>query len=386
MSHEKPTGGALFTPPIAFLSCLFMISAYFLILRYINGIGYVSNLTDHHAWGVWKVLGVLVGAALVNGGYITAFVVYILNKGQYHRFVRMAVLFSLLGYSFAGASLAYDVGRYVGLLNFFIPKYWQPNSVLFEVAICIMAYIVILAIEFLPSILEKLMPEGSSSKNLAGNIHRFLNKILFFTVAFGVLLPTMHQSGLGGLAVLFGQKLSPLWQSPFISLLYLISSIYMGLCVVVAVECWVLGEKGLKNKDHINLLGNLIKIARIVAIVYVLFRWFEVIRGGGTGKAFEFGIDAASFWLEWILILIGIYFISKKQSQTNPKMIFISAVFMLAGGLLYRINTYIIGFHPAPGVTYFPSFPELMISVGMFALQLIIFITLIKIFPVLTKE
>jgi Ni/Fe-hydrogenase subunit HybB-like protein len=205
-------------------------------------------------------------------------------------------------------------------------------------------------------------------------------------VAFGVLLPTMHQSGLGGLAVLFGQKLSPLWQTPFISLLFLISSIFMGLCIVTVVESWVVSKQTLKKGEYVSLLGSMIKMARNVAIFYVLFRWFEIIRGGGTGKAFEFGLDSFSFWMEWILILIGIFIISKKQNQTNPKMIFVSAAFMLASGLLYRINTYLVGFHSAPGVSYFPSFPEIMISVGMFALQLIIFITFIKIFPVLTKE
>lgn len=37
MGHAKPLGGKIFTPPILFLSALFLISAYFLVLRYING-------------------------------------------------------------------------------------------------------------------------------------------------------------------------------------------------------------------------------------------------------------------------------------------------------------------------------------------------------------
>ena len=91
MDHEKALGGKILTGPVAFLMLLFFICAYFLIIRYINGIGPVSNLTDTQSWGIWKVIGVLVGAALVNGGYVTALLVYIINKGQYHRFVRQAV-------------------------------------------------------------------------------------------------------------------------------------------------------------------------------------------------------------------------------------------------------------------------------------------------------
>ena len=386
MTHTtspKPVEAKIITPPILVLTVLFLISAYFLVMRYIGGIGPVSNLTHHQSWGLWKVIGVLVGAALVNGGYVTAFVVYIMNRGKYHRFVRQAVLFSLLGYGFAGLSLAYDTGRYVNLLNFFIPKYMQTNSVLFEVGVCITAYIVILFIEFLPAFLERFMPKGKDSQNWASSIHSFLNKILFLTVGMGVVLPTMHQSGLGGLAVLFGQKLSPLWYSPALSLIYVVSSIYMGFCIVTAVECWTANTYN--RKVDVKLMGTLLKMAKYVAILYLLIRWFEIIRMGGIGAAFDFGVESSFFWLEWILLIVGFYFV-RNSALTNLRSVFYGASFLLASGLLYRINTYIIGYEGAPGVTYFPSFPELMISVGMFALQMIIFITVIKLFPILEEE
>jgi Ni/Fe-hydrogenase subunit HybB-like protein len=386
MTHTtspKPVEARIITLPALVLTVLFLISAYFLVLRYIGGIGPVSNLTHNQSWGLWKVIGVLVGAALVNGGYVTAFVVYIMNRGQYHRFVRQAVLFSLLGYGFAGLSLAYDTGRYVNLLNFFIPKYMQTNSVLFEVGVCITAYIVILFIEFLPAVLEKFMPEGKDSKNWAASIHSFLNKILFLTVGMGVVLPTMHQSGLGGLAVLFGNKLSPLWYSPALSLLYVVSSIFMGFCVVVAVECWT--ASSYNRKVDAKLMGTLLKMAKYVAVLYVLIRWVEIIRMGGVGAAFDFGLEAGSFWLEWILLILGFYF-ARNSALTSLKSVFYGTSLLLASGLLYRINTYIVGFEGSPGVTYFPSFPELMISVGMFALQILVFITAIKLFPILEEE
>ncbi len=383
MDHAKPLGGKIFTPPILFLSALFLICAYFMVLRYIHGIGYVANLTDQQSWGVWKVMGVLVGAAFVNGGYVVAFFVYIMNKGAYHRFVRQAVLFSLLGYTFAATSLVYDTGRYINLLNFFIPRYMQPNSALFEVGVCITAYILILAIEFLPTFLEKFMPE-KGPQNLAGTLHNFLNKILFLTVAFGVVLPTMHQSGLGALALLFGQKLSPLWQTPLISLLYVVSSIFMGFCIVTALEC--LYASNFKKKQYVNLLGTMMKVATYVAIIYIVLRWIEIARNGAIGLAFKFDMEANFFWLEWILILIGIFYVRNQNARTSPKNLFLGASFMMASGLLYRLNTYIIGFESVPGQSYFPSFPEFMISVGMFALQFILFITIVKIFPVMEKD
>lgn len=382
MTHAKALGGKIITPPIVVLSVLFLIGVYFLVLRYVNGIGYVANVTHQQSWGMWKVVGVLVGAAFVNGGYVTAFFVYIINRGAYHRFVRQAVLFSLLGYSFAAFSLVYDTGRYVNLLNFFIPKYMQTNSVLFEVGICITAYILILGIEFLPAFLERFMP-GEGKRNVINVLHEFLNKILFLTVAFGVLLPTMHQSGLGGLALLFGYKLSPLWQTPFISLIYVISSIFMGFSIVTIIECLYADRF---KKQYTALLGTLMRAAFFVAVVYIVFRWVEIIRAGAVGKAFTLNTESVFFWLEWVLILVGLFFCRSKSVRSKPNYLFLSACLLMSGGLLYRLNTYIIGFQSVEGQFYFPSFPEVMISVGLIAFQLILFITFVKIFPVIEKE
>jgi Ni/Fe-hydrogenase subunit HybB-like protein len=119
-----------------------------------------------------------------------------------------------------------------------------------------------------------------------------------------------------------------------------------------------------------------------VAIFWIVFRFVEVIRNGGAGNLFDVGFEFFFFWAEMILVVIGMIMIRK----TNARSLFSGAVLMLTGGLLYRINTYIIGFEGAPGVTYFPTIPELMISIGMLALQIAIFITFVKLFPIISQE
>jgi Ni/Fe-hydrogenase subunit HybB-like protein len=119
-----------------------------------------------------------------------------------------------------------------------------------------------------------------------------------------------------------------------------------------------------------------------VAIFWIVFRFEEILRNGGGGLLFDFSFETGFFWLEMLLIVIGMIMLRKSSARS----IFTGASLMIAGGLLYRINTYIIGYESAPGVTYFPSAPEIMISVGMFALQFLIFITLVKIFPVISQE
>ena len=74
------------------------------------------------------------------GGYAMAILVYVINKGEYHPLVRPALLASMFGYTLAGVSVMFDIGRYWQAYNLFLPKYANPNSIMFEVALCIALY------------------------------------------------------------------------------------------------------------------------------------------------------------------------------------------------------------------------------------------------------
>ena len=103
--------------------------------------------------GLWIAFDVVTGTALACGGYAVALLVYILNKGKYHPLVRPAMLTSALGYTLAGVGVGLDVGRWWNLWR--VPLFfwhWNLNSVLLEVALCIMAYIVVLWLELAPAV------------------------------------------------------------------------------------------------------------------------------------------------------------------------------------------------------------------------------------------
>ncbi len=161
----------------------------------------------------------MIGSAFACGGFSVAMLVYIFNKGEYHPLVRPALLASLFGYTLAGAAVIFDLGRWWNVWNIFWPWSANPNSVMFEVAVCITLYIVVMWIEFSPAFLEKFGMK---------DVKRKLNKMLFFFIALGVLLPMMHQSSLGTLLVVLGPQVHPLWQTPVLPLLFLLTAIIMG--------------------------------------------------------------------------------------------------------------------------------------------------------------
>ena len=112
---------------------------------------------------------------------------------------------------------------------------WNGNSALFEVGMCIMAYVTVLYIEFLPIVTERFMDRvnlpgifASLNKPLDRLLHRLdkgLNKVMFVFIILGVVLSCLHQSSLGTLMVIAGEKMHPLWQTPVLPLLFLLSAI-----------------------------------------------------------------------------------------------------------------------------------------------------------------
>ena len=93
---------------------------------------------------------------------------------------------------------------------------WNLNSALLEVALCVMAYVVVLWIELSPAFLEKWSESKDSGLGdfAAHGRADSWTRSLIWIIALGILLPTMHQSSLGSVIMLAGPRLHPLWHTP----------------------------------------------------------------------------------------------------------------------------------------------------------------------------
>ena len=228
-TQARPVGGPLFTRSFLVLVALAALAGVTIVWRFAAGLGATTALNDGYPWGLWIAFDVVTGTALACGGYAMAILVYIFNKGKYHPLVRPAILTSALGYSIAGFSVVIDIGR--PWMAWKLPlsiNHWNLSSALLEVALCIMAYCVVLYLELMPAVLEKY-----KGHRIADKLLTIFDKVLIFIVALGMLLPTMHQSSLGSLMMLTGPRMHPLWFSPLLPLLFLIGCVMMGFAIVV---------------------------------------------------------------------------------------------------------------------------------------------------------
>jgi Ni/Fe-hydrogenase subunit HybB-like protein len=371
--HPAPLGGPLWTPLTKFLAALVAIAGVILLVRFIFGLGAVTNINDGYTWGIWVVYDVVIGSAFACGGYSVALLVYIFNKGEYHPMVRPALLASLFGYTLAGAGVLFDLGRYWNFWHIFWPGYAQPNSVMFEVAVCISAYIVVMWIEFSPAFLEKFGMKDVKKK---------LNKVLFLIIALGTVLPSMHQSSLGSLLVVFGYQVHPLWQTILLPLLYLMTAITLGFAIVIFEAC--LSSSGFKRPLEMHLLGKLSKVMLGMLIAYLVIRFADLAVRGALGSMFAFNIEALMFWVETALFVAPLVLLSNDKSRKAPDKLFIAACCLMLAGFILRINSFLVGYETGPGWHYFPSISEIMVSIGMIALEILGYIILVRYLPILS--
>ena len=373
MEKRKALGGKLLTKPFWVLLALVMIAGMLLLKRFMFGIGAVTNLSDGYPWGIWIVYDVLVGTALGCGGYSIALLVYIFNKGEYHPLVRSALMTSVFGYTLAGVSIFIDIGRYWQMYNVFLPWHMNLNSVMFEVAACIGAYVFVLWIEFSPTFLEHRKSLETKKK---------LNKILFLFIGLGVLLPTMHQSSLGSLMIIAGEKVSPIWQTSWLPLLFLISAIMMGYAVVI-FEALFTAVALKRPLNETPMLAKLSKIMIPLLVIFILLRFGDLAWRGEIGNIMNDSLLGSVFILETLFFVIPLFMLASAKNRMQATNLFWASGSMIMAGALYRFDTFLVAFNPGVGYHYFPSASEIMITVGIISIEIMAYLIFVKKLPVL---
>ena len=376
--HQALTNRKLFTLPTFILAVISFIALVILAKRFMYGLGAVTNLNDGYPWGIWVVYDVVVGTGLACGGYALALIVYIANKGKYHPLVRPALLASLFGYTLGGISAFIDMGRYWNFYNMFLPSQMNLNSVMLEVGLCVTAYCIVLFIEFAPTLLERFKMYGLKEK---------LDKLLFVFIAIGVLLPTMHQSSLGSLLIAMGYKVDILWQSSYLMPLFaILTAMTMGFSIVIFEASMV--TVGFKRHSETHLLKGLGKVIQTLLAVFLILRFGDLIMRDAFSSAFTGSFKANMFLIETILFIVPLVILSSSKHKNKGSSLFIAAFCMLCAGALYRFNAFLIGWTPnaTDSVIYFPSSQELLVSIGIIAMEVLGYILLVKLLPVLPKE
>lgn len=384
------------TPGVWVLIALALGGITVLAVRLIYGLSAVTNLNSNYPWGLWIAVDVACGVALAAGGFTTAFLAHIFHKHQYHVLVRPALLTAMLGYTFVGLGVAIDLGRYYNIWHVMMPSMWQGNSVLFEVGVCVMMYLTVLYIEFLPIVCERFIGNVNLPGFLGalnGGVDKLLrildaslSRIITFFLIMGVVLSCAHQSSLGTLMVIAPGKLHPLWHTPMMPLLFLLSAFAVGYSMVIFEG--YLAARSFKREFELNVLAPLGRIIPFLLTVYFATKLIDNVNRGAYHYLSEFNLQTVMFLIEVIGgILLPAFLFMAHRLRRQPKWLFTAAALVVLGVAVNRINVFIIGYKPQFGTgPYVPAWPEVLLTVGFISIIVLLYRAFVFIFPVLPEE
>jgi Ni/Fe-hydrogenase subunit HybB-like protein len=390
----KPMNSKYFTPGVIVLIALAVNGLIFLAMRLMFGLGAVTNLNNQHPWGIWIAIDVACGVALAAGGFTSAALGHIMHKESYHVIVRPALLTAMLGYTFVAMGVAVDLGRYYDIWHVMLPPNWNGNSALFEVGMCVMIYVTVLYIEFLPIVCERFigrvnLPGRLSKLNnkvdkLLIVLDRGLDKTMFIFIIAGVVLSCLHQSSLGTLMIIAGPKIHPLWQTPVLPLLFLLSAISVGFPMIIFES--LLSSRSFKLKPEMDILTGLGNMMPLLLGIYLAFKIGDMVIRESFVYLNTFSLESILFVLE---ILIGFViplrlFMSRSISK-SPYGLFIASTMVIIGVMMNRINNFLVAYNPPfAEKSYFPSFGEISVTLGLIAIEILLYRAFVKIFPIIS--
>jgi Ni/Fe-hydrogenase subunit HybB-like protein len=364
------------------------------------GLGATTNLTDAVPWGLWKILNMVAGVAISTSGFTVGFLVYVLKLERFRPLMKPAILVAFLGYGCSCVALLFDIGL---PQRFWHPLVmWNEHSFLFEVFWCVMLYFTVTGIELAPLVLQRLRAE---------RVTRFLHKIAFGVVVVGISLSSLHHSSLGSLFLVTPQRLHPLWYSPLLPLLFILSAMGAGMMFVILIRLLhaylydpeaVLGPTHLERQlillrqdreegegelrrggRDLPMLTALASIATGVLAVYLILEIYQLTVGG------NWGILAAGAWESWLyageLLLLGvvpILLVWLPGTRGSLLGVGMAALSASAGLALNRVNVGIFGYFRDAGEVYFPSLLEWVVSVGVVAAAGLALLFFMERFPV----
>jgi Ni/Fe-hydrogenase subunit HybB-like protein len=339
--------------------------------RFLFGLGATTNLADGNAWGLWVGFDVMGGVALAAGGFIVTATVYNFKLERFHDVVRPAVLTAFLGYVAVAFSLLFDLGLPWNIWHMIV--YWNPHSALFEVGWCVMLYLTVLTLEFLPVPAEEF-------PRLA-KVRAALIRVRLPLVLLGIGLSTLHQSSLGSLFLIMPYRVAPLWYSPILPLLFLVSAIALGMMMVIFESH--LTAFLYRRKPETELLASFANAVRWVLLIYLALRFGDLLVRRQAHYLVAPDVRTFLFWFEICLIaVVPLTLLSVRRIRRSREGQWALASIGVFGVVFNRIDTGGLAHLRPAGGFYLPSWSEVAISIGIVSGAALLFLFIMEHFRV----
>lgn len=308
------------------------------VMRYVLGLGAVTHASNDQPWGLFLSWGLFSGVPLASTGFLMASAVYLFGLRQYYPLLRPAVLTGFIGYLFAVIYLLVDLGM-PWRLPYPMFRAFGTGSVMFLVAWHVALYLSTQLVEFCPAIFEWVG---------ADRFRRWALRVTVGATIFGVILSTLHQSALGALFLLAPSKLHPLWYSPYLPLLFFVSSIFAGLSMLIVESTLVsrLLPQRMDPANHQALDSLTLGLGKGAALVLITYFGLKMI---GLAHGHHWALLRSNYGAWFLIEMIGFVLLPcglflAGIRQANVRLVRFTAIFTILGVIANRFTVSMFAF------------------------------------------
>lgn len=397
-------------PWLAFLGLVLVLFAYAYFIQLRDGLG-VTAMRDYVSWGLYISNFVFFVATSLVGMLISA-VLGLLNQKWVKPITRVSEIIALGFVMIAGLVIVTDMGRPDRFFNVFLhgrlqsPIIWDITVITTYISISILLFLLPLIPDL--AFIKKKMKDMPVWQYHLYNIlslgwigtpeqYKILHKsirmlsIIIIPVALAIHTVTSW---------LFASTLRIGWDTTIFGPYFVVGAFVTGAAAVIIVMFILRSTFKLQDyftDHHFDMMGKLLVL---VSLLYAYFNLNEFLVPAykmKTGEAVHLhtlfqGAYAGLFWIVQIIGMgLPIILMLFKEWRKPGNLTFI-AVIVFIGAFLKRyiivIPTLLHPYLPIQNVPekfheYFPTWIEMSITAGAFAMALLIITILLKVFPVI---
>ncbi len=358
------------------------------------GLGF-TNMTNVFAWGAW-IIGDLSLIVIGGGAFTSGFLLYILRRDDLKPVINAAVLVGFLCYTFTFAFLLFDIGQPIRFWFGYLYPNWgaglMPQSMLTEIFFCITLYWSVLLVEMIPIILGGRLLDKNP---IIHRIGHYMHVLMWIMAAAGTFFSFFHQGSLGGTyGVLYAK---PGWHRMHHMLFFLciVSAVSAGPSFT-ALTTWISSKVLKKELIPMHSRMFLAKWVGRAFIVYATFRFVDiyvmtsVMAPASDRNFFDMWGGYYGVWmltLELIFTVAPVILLNSKGLREQDKFYALGMASGTMAVVMNRTNVTLHGFSVPnfpwkPFAAYMPSIQEWMITFGVFATMILLYMWCVRYLPI----
>jgi Ni/Fe-hydrogenase subunit HybB-like protein len=200
----------------------------------------------------------------------------------------------------------------------------------------------------------------------------------------GIVLCCLHQSTLGTLMTIPMYKMNPLWFTPALPLLFLLSAAAVGLTSAVVASAWSSKAFGYPYE---KALAPLARSVPVFIGIYIAARVIDLALRNSLPLMFDGSMRAGMFLVEIFAgMVLPCALLMFEKVRRSPVLLSVSCGIFILGITFNRINTYITAYQPPfTNSYYFPSAGEIFVCLAQVAAIIFLYRLIATVFPVVSR-